>query len=324
MNNIKKIGLTALAGSLVASSAMAAAVTASGSSSIGLTQVSGTQTTQSTNAPLGGNGFSMGNSVTFSGSGEMDNGMTVSISFELDAGAADGTKSPFDSHSIKVDTNGLGTITFAGHGGSTVMDNWDDMTPNAFEEVWDVTDNNGAATNDGGGNNSFFYSNSLDMGVNVYASYTNQSAGMVESYQDWGVSYTGIDGLTIGYAEGENKQTAAAFDEQSTMFLKYAYGPVTVGYQTAESDVQGGATSDADTLIYGISYAVNDDLSVSYGVHEYEYGDTSAVDQESSGVSISYTMGSISISGAMNETDNVGGESATQEDGYYVTMGFSF
>ena len=57
MNNIKKIGLTALAGSLVASSAMAAAVTASGSSSIGLTQVSGTQTTQSTNAPLGGNGW---------------------------------------------------------------------------------------------------------------------------------------------------------------------------------------------------------------------------------------------------------------------------
>ena len=87
MNNIKKIGLTALAGSVVASSAMAAAVTASGSSSIGLTQVSGTQTTQSTNAPLGGNGWSMGNSVTFSGSGEMDNGMTVSISFELDAGA---------------------------------------------------------------------------------------------------------------------------------------------------------------------------------------------------------------------------------------------
>ena len=88
--------------------------------------------------------------------------------------------------------------------------------------------------------------------------------------------------------------------------------------------MQGGATSDADTMIYGISYAVNDDLSVSYGVHEYEYGNTSLVDQESSGVSISYTMGSISISGALNETDNVGGESATQEDGYYVSMGFSF
>ena len=73
-----------------------------------------------------------------------------------------------------------------------------------------------------------------------------------------------------------------------------------------------------------ISVTPNDDLSVSYGVHEYEYGNTNLVDQESSGVSISYTMGSISSSGALNETDNVGGESATQEDGYYVSMGFSF
>ncbi len=321
--NKTKIGLTALAGSLVATSAIAGDLSATGSASLGLTQVSGTQPTTSLNAPLGGNGFSMTNSVTFSGSGDLDNGMSVSLSFELDQGAADGN-GPFDSHSLTIGMNEMGSLTFAGHGGSTVMGAWDDKTPNALEEAWDVGDNNGAAADDGGGNNSFWYTNTFADSINVYASYTNQSAGMVESYQDWGVEYTGIEGLTVGYGEGENKQTAAAFDEQSTMFLTYAYGPVTVGYQTAESDVQGGATSDADSLAYSASYAVNDELSISYSVHEFEYGNTSLVDQESSGVSASYTMGSITLGAALNSTDNVAGESAADEEGYYISLAFAF
>ena len=323
MNKLTKIGLTALAGSLVATSSMAGSYSASGSASMGLTNVSGTQTTQSLNAPLGGNGFSMGNSVTFAGSGDLDNGMTISLSFELDQGAPDGN-GPFDSHSITFGMNEMGTLTFAGHGGSTVMGAWDDKTPNALEEAWDVGDNNAAAADDGGANNSFWYTNTFADSINLYMSYVNQASGMAESYQDIGISYTGVEGLTIGYAEGENKQTAGSYDEQSTLFMTYAYGPVTVGYQTAESDVQGGVTSDADSVAYSASYAVSDDLSVSYSVHEFEYGNTSLVDQESSGVSISYTMGSISVSGALNQTDNVAGESATDEEGYYITMAFTF
>jgi len=249
--------------------------------------------------------------------------MTISVSFEIDQGAADGT-GPMDSHSLTIGMNEMGSLTFAGHGGSTVMSAWDDKTPNALEEAWDVGDNNAAAADDGGGNNSFWYTNTFADSINLYASYTNQSAGMAESYSDIGISYTGIEGLTVGYAEGENKQTASAYDEQSTMFMTYAYGPVTVGYQTAESDVQGGATSDADSLAYSASYAVSDDLSISYSVHEFEYGNTSLVDQESSGVSASYTMGSISLSAALNQTDNVAGESATDEEGYYITMAFTF
>lgn len=325
MNKLTKIGLTALAGSLVATSSMAGSLSATGAASMGLTQVSGTQTTQSTNAPLGGNGWTMGNSVTFAGSGDLDNGMTLSVSFEIDHGAAAGT-GPMDSHSLTLGMNEMGTLTFAGHGGSTVMSAWDDKTPNALEEAWDVGDNNAAAADDGGGDNSFWYTNTFADSINLYASYVNQSAAgsMAESYSDIGISYTGVEGLTVGYAEGENKQTAGSYDEQTTMFATYAFGPVTVGYQSSESDVEGGQTSDADAIAYSASYAVNDDLSISYSVHEFEYGNTSLVDQESSGVSASYTMGSISVSAALNQTDNVGGESATDEEGYYATIAFTF
>ena len=325
MNNFKKIGLTALAGSLVATtSAMAGSLSATGSASMGLTNVTSSQATTDSNAVTAGNGWTMANSVTFAGSGDLDNGMSISVSFEIDHGAAAGT-GPMDSHSLTLGMNEMGTLTFSGHGGSTVMGAWDDKTPTASEEAWDVNDNNAAAADDGGGDNSFWYTNTIADSINVYASYTNQSAALgAESYSDIGISYTGVEGLTIAYGEGENKQTAGSYDEQSTTWITYAYGPLTVGYQTSDSDVEGGVTSDADSVAYSASYAVSDDLSVSYSMHEFEYGNTSLSDQESSGFSASYTMGSISITAALNQTDNVAGESGADEEGYNVNFAFAF
>ena len=117
--NIKKIGLTALAASLVSVSAHAGALSVSGGASIGVKDTSKTST---------GKSFTMGNSVTFTGSGELDNGMNVSISFELDQGAEAGTagaaaKGPFDSHSVTISSDDLGTLKFAGHGGSSAVRN---------------------------------------------------------------------------------------------------------------------------------------------------------------------------------------------------------
>ena len=77
MNNFKKVGLTALAGSLVAVSAYAGEVTVAGSASMKVRHVDG-------GAANAGKAFSMGNQLTFSGSGELDNGLNVSISFVLD------------------------------------------------------------------------------------------------------------------------------------------------------------------------------------------------------------------------------------------------
>ena len=87
MNNFKKIGLTALAGSLVVTSAFAGELTASGSASMSLTNITGTA-----DDSLGKN-LSMGNSVYLAGSGELDNGLTVSLSFELDDSVDSGTLS---------------------------------------------------------------------------------------------------------------------------------------------------------------------------------------------------------------------------------------
>ena len=110
MNNFKKIGLTALAASLVSTSVFAGELAVSGSASI---KAAHTTTAAGANT---GKAFSMGNSVTFTGGGELDNGMSVAVSFELDQGTPDGN-GPFDSHSVTVSSDALGTLVFAGHGG---------------------------------------------------------------------------------------------------------------------------------------------------------------------------------------------------------------
>ena len=69
MNNIKKIGLTALAGSLVAISAQAAEMTVSGATTLTYTSEDGTEVT--------GNPLGMTTSMKFAASGEV-NGYNVS------------------------------------------------------------------------------------------------------------------------------------------------------------------------------------------------------------------------------------------------------
>ena len=112
--NIKKIGLTALAASLVSTSAsFAGELTATGAASITVENYS----TVTRNA---GVAYSMADSVTLAGSTELDNGLTVSMSFELDAGG-DASPGSFDDHSVTIASDGLGTFKFSGNSGSSAV-----------------------------------------------------------------------------------------------------------------------------------------------------------------------------------------------------------
>ena len=321
MNNLKKIGLSALAGSLAAVSVNAAELSVSGGAALYL----------GTTNENGAGYYSMGDSVTFSGSGETDGGLNIAVSFELDgndAAVKTDASNVMDSRSVKISTDALGTITWAGHGGDSVVSGWDDMTPTAYEEVWDLTA--GADTNrisGASGNNMIRYDSPSFSGVSVHASYVNAAAGGVSMYSDFGVKISPemVDGLTLGYATGEVEETVGVLIDESVLFVTYAYGPVTVGYQESEADGPT-ATQDDDSTSMSISYQINDDFSVSYGTHELDLGSATAAgtDQESSGWSASYTMGGMSISGHMHETDNVGGVAATDLKSYELELSFAF
>ena len=128
MNKLTKIGYTALAGSLIAVSAHAGSMSVSGSAAITISD-GDVDNTQATTAE--GNTFTMGDSLTFTGGGEMDNGMTVSVSYELDDDEGYANSNVLDSHSITLSSDAMGSLTFAGHGGDGGMSAIDDKTPNA-------------------------------------------------------------------------------------------------------------------------------------------------------------------------------------------------
>ena len=322
MNKFKKIGLSALAGSLVAMSASAYEITMSGGASVAAT-------TADDNAKTG---YYMNDSITFTVSGETDGGLSITTKLELDGGA--NASSSFDNRSLAIGHDTMGTVTFSGHGGDSVLSGWDDVMPSAYEESFGLT-TSPSVINGVAGDNLWRYDSPSFSGLTVHASYQAKEQGTVTTgsqgaYTDIGLQYAPemLEGLTLGYATGEVDEQAETHGvevtgtDESTMWVKYTTGGFTLGYQSSEAD---GATStqDDDSTSYGISYAVNESLSISYGEHEMDLG-SSTSDQESSGFSASYTMGGVAIKAAFNETNNIGGTSTSDVDNYEVALVFAF
>ena len=333
MNNIKKIGLTALAASLVSTSAFAGEMTVSGSASMAAEG-------HSSVAMNAGTTFSMGNQLTFSGSGELDNGLSVSLSFVLDQGddattvaPASGTKkfgdAPFDSHSVSISSDALGTLVLHGEGGSSAASALDTT---AAGDIWDSFDGvsgggtAGVAVSDTGpGDNSLFYTlPSLVDGLTVNASYKPQGSG-AESAVGFAGTYSGVEGLSVSYGTTElNSGTATTSGDQDVLKASYAYGPITLAYSNSHYDV--GAATDAtnqETTSMAVSYTVSDAISVTYGTEEIDKGSVS-VDAEYEKISASYTAGGMTISATMADGENVAHGTDANEDIEYWSLGLSF
>jgi len=311
MNNIKKVGLSALAGSLVAMSVNAAEMTVTGGASI---------TFADYGADITNNAWSSGDGLTFAASGELDNGLTVSSSYTIDRGA-------LDDYSVSIATEGMGTITFHGLDGSSALGAVDDVMPTAYEEPWfGVTSPSkvdGKAYDD-----MFQYVSPTVAGATVTLTYNQaDTTNSDDSLTSMAIALSpeAIDGLTIGYAtQDDDSGAATAHVTDTTMYVKYVYGAATLGYQMSDAD-SATDSSDGESVGYGISYAVSDELSISYGAHTYETpNDSTDKDQEASAISASYTSGGMTISAAAGSVDNVGGTDATDRDTYEISMSFAF
>ena len=323
MNNLKKVGLTALATSLITTSAFAGAVSVTGSASINLANQS--NSTQS-------NGFSSGDSLNFTGSGELDNGMTVTMKQEIDGGI-------MDDRSVSVSMDGMGTLTLNNHGGSSAMSAVDDVMPTAYGESWDIIGHTAASSSLTAGqagkegaiggyatNNSFFYdAPEMVDGLDVNVSYSPSDSARPDGSISWALAYTGVEGLTVGYAKDDNGLTGTSSIETETMYAKYAIGSFTVGFQESEAENDGATTSDDEFSAMGITYQVSDNLTIGYHASERQFGDKTG-DQESANLSVSYTSGGMTVSAAMVSMDNVGGSTAARDDvdGYAIDIGFAF
>jgi len=305
MTNLKKLGLTALAGSLVATTGYAGALDVTGAAKVSYTSGDTSETS--------GNPFSMTRDINFAGSGEMDNGMTISYYQLLSAGA-------FSSSGLKLDMGDAGAMTFQNGGsGGHGIGAYEDKMPTAAENVWDDMDGqaNGVLTKNA--TNKIGYGTSF-AGANVSVDYNKQQDG--GSAKSIGIDMSPMDGAMIFIAQSDEYAGPNASLDQVTFGGTYTSGGVTAGIQRTNID-KAAANSDQDRTHIAASFAVNEDLSVSWGMStvEFEGGST---DQEDSGFSVSYTMGSMSLTAAANSSDNVGGTSGTDDTHKEMGLAFAF
>jgi outer membrane protein OmpU len=331
MNNFKKIGLTALAASLVSVSANAGEMSVSGAATMDVSGYSG----EVLNA---GKGYSMSNHLVFSGGGELDNGLNVSLSFTLDQGDDAGTSSdaddnagvPFDSHSVSVSSDMFGTITLNGEGGTTTANMID---KSAAGDIWDKFDgltnaskqvnNQGDTATATAGNNSFYYSSpELMEGLTLQASYQPQGSNRT-SGTGLGATYTGIEGLTLKYAVADVVGTTVAKSgDETVLYASYAYGPVTVSYSDMATDIEA-TSSDYDLESFAVSYTVSDEISITYGMEDItQEGATSDAEYET--ISASYTAGGMTITAGIHDAENANFGTASNQDFEKWTLGASF
>jgi outer membrane protein OmpU len=320
MNKYKKIGLTALAGSLVATSAFAGELGVSGSASMNVEHTNG-------GAANSGKTFSMGNSVKFSGSGELDNGMTVSLSFELDQGDDSTTAGaaysggPFDGHSVSISSDTLGKLTLSGEGGKSSTALYD---TSAAGDLWDNYDaEDGIEPEETGtADNMLLYTlPSFVDGLSLNASYEPTKGGVASATQ-FGASYSGIDGLTVSYATGDDSDAQSDPSTGTVLKASYAYGPVTLAYSDYEYDKTGN-TGSIDMNGYKVTYTVTDELSLAYASEELDQvgkAETASYDE----VSVSYTTGGMTLSASMGEADNRDGTTTATMDNERWYLGASF
>jgi len=329
MINVKKIGLTALAGSLVAFSAYAGELSVSGAAKMTYTADTGNEDLQDDGARFG-----LNNAITFSGSGELDNGHIVSLSHTLDADAA------LSSSILTYDMGDLGKITYNQDSAAMGIELIDDLTPTADEEVFNGIDAGQTTDNEapvgyanGLGNSGFNYNYSAIDGVSIDVGYSPKStsgavddggvsgSGALNSSQSIAVQYTAIDGLNIYAGTGE-KGTGTSETDVDTFGVKYAFGPLTVGAQRTDTDI-ANSTADLETTAFGIAFAVNDNLSISYGESETEE-DGTTTDQELSGFSIGYSMGGMTVKAHQNKGEGIANTANNESEHTEIAISFAF
>jgi outer membrane protein OmpU len=311
MNKVTKVGLTALATSLVATASYAGELSVSGSAALTYTGLDSRSDT---------NPWAMGDSVKFNGGGDLDNGMTVSVYYELDGGT-------YDDYNLKLGMGDMGTLSFSGASSSgSGVDSVKDIVPKAYTPVYEAADEVGGAADNGlldtsvNNQTGQWGYDVTAAGFDLSVSYNPKPAAAAAAETGYSVSYSGLmDGLTLVYGVFDDGDIA----ENDTMGVKYTMGNMTAAIQATNVDYEATTSTDQDATHMGISLAINDDLTVSAGRQEVEF-DGVGEDEVNTGIQASYTMGSISLTAAINSVESAGGTANKDAEASIFVASFAF
>lgn len=323
MNNMKKIGVTALAGSLAMFS-VNADISMSGSAEATYIQGTGAGTGASK-----GDGIGLSHDINITGTGELDNGMTYSINTNFA-----GQDMASDSVILTLDMGSLGIIAIDQGSGGFGIGTLENEVPTAYEEADHGVGTLGHGIDAAGDTNVIGYSNTVQgVGISIevdrdttteaYAQAGSGSGALGSGRSvNYAVTYAvpGFDGLTLAGGQSNTSYSDDTNDSEDTAAINYSIGAISVGYQM--SHVQPAASLSAQEIeAMGIAFNVNDQLSVSFSKNDNEQG---TITEESTGFQAAYSMGSASVRLAFNDADNVGGNTGVEAENTELSLVLAF
>ena len=335
MNNLKKVGLSALAGSMVLTSAQAFEPTINVESQV---VYSSAQGDEAASEASNGKGIGVDNDIAFSGSGELDNGFTVSVSHILNTNEAV-TNS---SSQLAVGMGSLGTIQINNQGGAAT-NAIDDVLPFAYEEPWDGTVGTsefhafGSQINNGSITYKAPAIEMMGITANIAVDYdpqANVAAPAAGGVGTDGASGEGItlklsheSGLTFGGGFTSVGDTDSRVGESGgTAYLKYSNGPLTVAYQEFHQNNASEGADDAGDG-YAIAYSAGD-MTFSYSVineQRQAVSDTAALSEEEfTAIQAAYTMGGMTLAASLYESENLEGVADAKYEETELSVSFAF
>jgi len=193
------------------------------------------------------------------------------------------------------------------------------MDTTAAGDIWNSTLNITGPTPAASGNDSLHYTLPKMMdGLALTASLSPGRAAQ-KSHTSFGLVYTGVEGLTLKYGQGDSG-TPTAEIESTTMMASYAIGSFTLSASNTEADNVG---ADREVDSYQIAYTVSDDISVTYGEETFDLTGN-ATDEEVSSFGVSYTTGGMTISANQYEAKGAGNTAGAKTDKWALTAAFAF
>lgn len=358
MTNLKKLGLSALAGSLVAVSAQAGEIAVTGSANV--TYVTGEKVN-------GGKTIGTDRDVSFTGTGEMDNGWTFKVSTLLEDAYE------LSSSYTSLTMGSLGTVSFGTDTGGASY-KYDEEVPQAYEQISDAQQTSANIVGNQMDSNMIVYNSpSFDIAgasISFDAEFSPNANGVgsgdggttekVTALNNFGKGY-GL-GATIKYAgltagvygsERENRDPTAGATKvrdnfEGVWYAKYAVGPIAFGYSESYLDqgLNAADTASTDTKVvrtasgifegeqFSVAFNVNENLSISYTDSSDTYdeqsmvkGGTEIVDvsMDTKAIQVAYSMGAMSVKVYQMDTKNPGYDTnAADRDVTEIALGLAF
>jgi len=321
---------SALVGSLVASSIAMAETKITGSMDISYTA----RSAQSTGAS--DSGFGRETQINVSNSGELSNGLGYSAGFSLEM---DGGGTAKNNENVYLDVK-AGDITF-----TVGVDHISNMDSSAVPRVsapansiavssTQLSYNQGASFFTAGNTDQTHVKESMGIGATmggfiVYYtpelgnvggandSFTAGSGG--SAYQVMYKGNAGVEGLNLNVGvQGADKAAESTYTAQRSVdntqiSASYNFGQVSVGAGRISAENGSSATKvERDTNDFGITYAVNDQVSV--GINHAVTDVTGAAnDEKVTMVQLGYNLGAVGVVFSYLDIENVEGANNTDD-----------